>query len=278
MPRKHFGAFQRKMTAGVAVLLLFSLAIIVSQRTPQQPSDTTARSIQAQTARPDMQGRIAIIIDDAGYNLKTCDYLRDIEEPITISILPNLAYSKSIAHCAHSYGKEVFLHLPLESHQKAEGYPPGYVIKNDMGSSEIALRLDSALKSVPFVVGVNNHMGSRATEDREIMHLIFEELKRRDLFFVDSLVTDHSVCEQTAKEMNLPFAQRDVFLDNKDERVYIEGQIQELLVEAREKGYAVGIGHARDLTFQILKEQLPLLEKEGFAIVEVKDILKQPVQ
>ncbi|MDP2654513.1 MAG: divergent polysaccharide deacetylase family protein [Candidatus Omnitrophota bacterium] len=218
-------------------------------------------------------GKIAIIIDDSGYNIRDCDHLRETAGPVTISILPNLEYSTKISECAAGAGKGVMLHLPMEAHHDEESYPRGYIIKTTMSAKDAVDRFHEALRSVPDAEGINNHTGSKATENQRLMSIIFTELKNNGLFFVDSRVTSKSVCPQLARKMRLPFAGRDVFLDNLNNRVYIEQQFRELAEKARKNGRAIGICHARELTWDILKEQIPKLQAEGFEIILAKDLV-----
>ncbi len=227
-------------------------------------------------ARTPVQGagaKIAIIIDDWGYNESHCQYLSQIQGPVTVSILPNLAHSVDVAECAYQNKKEVMLHLPLEPHHNLEKYPEGYIIRTSMSRAKVRELLKQALKGVPHAVGINNHMGSKATEDRRLMSIIFEELKKNNLFFVDSFVTNASVCAKLAKEMKIPFTQRDIFLDNRNDRPSIEKQFAQLARVAQARGYAVGIGHDRTLTLQIIKEQTETLRQDGFEIVTINRLI-----
>ena len=218
---------------------------------------------------------IAVIIDDCGYNLLPCKFAPSIPASISFSILPDLQHSTKVAECVHANNKEVMLHLPLEPHEILEKYPKEYLIKTTMTQGKIESILRKNLNTIPYLSGVNNHTGSKATEDRRTMSVIFSVLKERGLFFVDSLVTDHSVCNTLAQDMHLPFTARDTFLDNENEREYIEGQFAHLADQAKRRGYALAIGHARSLTLQIVKEQIEKLEKEGFRFVTVRELINQ---
>ena len=219
-------------------------------------------------------GRIAIILDDWGYHLESCDALKNIHAPVAVAVLPGLEHSGDIARCAHETNNAVMLHLPLEPHQYLEHYPRNYIITTSMPQQRVERMLEKNLEGIPFVEGVNNHMGSKATEDRHLMSIIFARLKEKNLFFVDSLVTSHSICRGLAREMHIDFARRDIFLDNKNERRYIENQFAQLSKEAKQKGYAIAIGHDRPLTLEIVKEQTEALQKQGFKIVRIKDLLR----
>lgn len=218
------------------------------------------------------RGKIAIIVDDSGYNIRDCNHLSQIDEPLTISILPGVDHSRDIARCAHTYQKEVMLHLPLEAYETLDRYPKDYIINTDMPKGLIIDRLEESLKTVPYADGINNHMGSKATENIRLMTILFSQLLGKNLFFVDSRVTSKTVGPKLAREKGLPFTQRDVFLDNVNERPDIEAQFRELARIAEENGSAIGIGHTRELTWKIIKEQLPKLTREGFEIVPVRTI------
>ena len=244
----------------------------VAAVTKPRPAKPAVLLIHRETPKP-LQGRIVIIVDDCGYNLRPCEFSAKIKSPVTFSVLPSLQHSTEVAECVHGNNKEVMLHLPLEPHNNDDVYPENYLIKTSMSEAKIQGIIRKSLKSVPYASGVNNHMGSKATENTKIMTAIFNELKKRNLFFIDSLVTNNSVCQTVAKSMELPFGKRDIFLDNQNARESIEHQFELLTQEAKEKGYAVAIGHDRHLTLQIIEEQTGLLEKEGFKIISVKDLL-----
>lgn len=219
------------------------------------------------------KGKIAIIIDDNGYSEKDCDQVEGIPQPFTIAILPAQKFSRYMAYCAHDQNKGIMLHMPMEPHVNNDRYPKNYIIRTDMPDELIRSRLSDSLEDIPYAQGVNNHMGSKATEDRRLMSIVLEEMKAKNLFFIDSLVTTKSMCPEIARAHHVPFDQRNVFLDNVNTRKYIEGQFQELAQKARENGKAIGIGHARPLTWKILKEQLTKLENEGYEILTIKDLL-----
>lgn len=258
--------------------------------TARPPAVSPAASLQPEEKKPALatgalplkpsvpghSGRIVIIVDDSGYNLQDCDYLREIAAPITVSILPELKYSKAIDTCAHNYGKEIMLHLPLEPYENEEKYPDNYIIKTTMSARQIVERFYQAMKTVPHCAGINNHMGSKATENLRLMSIIFTELKSNSLFFVDSKVTPKSICRRVAGLKGVAFSERDVFLDNENNRTYIEGQFQEVARRARQRGHAVAIGHARSLTWEIIKEQSERLTQQGFEFVTVKQLLNKP--
>jgi polysaccharide deacetylase 2 family uncharacterized protein YibQ len=141
-----------------------------------------------------------------------------------------------------------------------------------MGEKEIVSIMDNDLKSVQYAKGVNNHMGSKATSDQRTMEIVFKQLKKRGFFFLDSFVTLDSVCLSLAHKMNLAILKRDVFLDNKAERSYIVKQINKLKDISKARGYAIGIGHDRKLTLEVLSEVMPELQNEGYKFVYLSEL------
>ncbi len=217
--------------------------------------------------------RVAIVIDDLGYNRNNLSLIYGIKEPLTLAILPNLPYTEGIVQEAREKGCEIILHLPLESSR--ENAPmEASTIRIGMKKSEVLERLRSAINDVPTLRGVSNHMGSRITADKGVMGIIFSELKKKKLYFLDTLVTDKSVCSQAAKEAGVKFAKRNVYLDNISDAEYIRNQFRLLMKKTKKTGFAIGVGHDRPLTIEVLAEEMPIAEKEGIKFVFVSEMVK----
>ncbi len=199
-------------------------------------------------------GKLVIIIDDLGESLEFANRLSELDFPVTFSILPYLQETKKVADFAWKNGYEVMLHMPMEPLDYHRGVNPGpgamYV---DMRAEEIEHLLAHSLKQIPMAVGVNNHMGSRFTQDYDKMKVVFEELRKRDLFFLDSVTTPKSVAPALAEEMGLDFMQRNVFLDNVRHKEAIIYQLKKAENLALRYGHAVAIGHPYPETLQALK-------------------------
>lgn len=222
------------------------------------------------------KARVAIIIDDLGMGGRVTRELLAIDRPLNFSILPFLPHSQDTAKEARKRGFLVMLHLPMEP----KGYPardkdPGKgAILMNTPRKEIAKIIAQDLSGIPYVQGANNHTGSRLTEDKEMMNLILKELKKRNLFFIDSKTSDESVAYREARKLGLKCGERDVFLDNVIDLDYIKGQIRLLARIALEEGQAIGIGHAHSLTVQAIKETIPELENQGIEFVLVSELLE----
>ena len=234
---------------------------------PVKKEPVVSRTIPSGTAV------LALVIDDWGYSTKNCQYLKDIKSPVTVAVLPDLPHSEDVMKCAHDAGKEVMLHLPMEPHDNPDKYPEDYLLKTSMSPIKIDSLLTKILDKMPLVDGVNNHMGSKATEDKRLITTVFKQLKYRGLFFVDSRVTNKSVCAPLAKQMEIPFAARDIFLDNVNERGAIESQLAAAVRIAKKRGKALAIGHDRSLTLQVIQNKLPWLKSQGVELVPVKEYI-----
>ncbi|MCX5656671.1 MAG: divergent polysaccharide deacetylase family protein, partial [Candidatus Omnitrophica bacterium] len=234
------------------------------------------RSIKKEVKPPPVfkKGKVAIVIDDFGYNLNEIDAWVKFAKPITFSILPNLSYSSRIDNLAATNGKEVILHLPMEPQEQEKQPQESFTITDRMARKDMLNILNKDIISLPHVKGASNHQGSKSTEDTSLMHNIFAELKKRNFFFLDSLVTNKSVCYDLASKMGIKFAQRDIFLDNINEVDRIVTQLDKLADLAQEKGYAIGVGHNRPKTLLALKEAVVLLESRGIEFVYLSELVK----
>ena len=206
--------------------------------------------------------RVAIIIDDLGYQRKLADAFLGLDAVLTFSLLPHSPFQEYIANFAHEKGAEVMLHLPMEPHE----YPaidggPGMLLTG-MEPDQLIDQLIEDLDAFPHIKGVNNHMGSRMTERSDQMRQIFTILKKRNLFFIDSLTTSQSVSRPSARLFQIPFGQRDVFIDHFQEPDFIRKQIALLIRIAKARGQAIGIAHPHQMTHDILLEMLPKIKKE----------------
>lgn len=199
------------------------------------------------------KGRVGIIIDDVGRSTRLNRILEGIDLPLNISIIPRQSKSRDMSLVGMQKCWDVLLHLPMEPKEKS--WIDSTFIKVAMDDKEIEKIVDGYLQDLPYVNGVNNHMGSLATTDERVMGIVFSIIKNRGIYFIDSLTTSDSVGEKVSREIGLKrFAKRDIFLDNIDDRDYIESQIDKLIEVSIKKGFAIGIGHLRENTLLAIKE------------------------
>jgi polysaccharide deacetylase 2 family uncharacterized protein YibQ len=222
-------------------------------------------------AQPDV--RIAIIIDDLGNSLRRGQQAVELPGALTYAVLPQLPYSREIAQRAHRRGKEIMLHLPMQTSDGRSLGPGG--LHAGMGREEFARAVRASLAAVPHVSGVNNHMGSLLTRQPTAMRWLMQELQCfYDLYFVDSRTDMRTVAGAFARDAGLAHAQRDVFLDNQQSRDYVRGQLRRLISQAHSNGSAIGIAHPYPETLAVLAEELPALADRGVQLVPVSRLVE----
>jgi len=225
---------------------------------------------QAGAERPP---RIVIIIDDLGYQLDGGRRALRLPGPVAYAILPGAPRARQLAEIAHSRGKEVLLHLPLEAAGHSGPVEPGSITL-DMSHARFRAAFAKAIDSVPFAVGVNSHRGSLLTRHPGHMRWLMEEIRERDeLFFVDSYTTHQSVALQIAAETGVAATRRDVFLDHEYSPEAIEREFVRLKSLARRNGAAVAVGHPYPETLEVLERELPKLRDEGIDLISISDLL-----
>ncbi len=227
--------------------------------------------------RPGPKPKLALVLDDFGYSNKNFDLLKSMDVPLTLAVLPGVRYSNEACSVVVHSNMEVILHLPMEPMRENAPIEKDTILV-DMDDAAIKSILEKSLNSVPGVRGVSNHMGSKATGDARVMKVVFGELKRRDMFFLDSMTTSDSVCEAIASEMDVPYVKRDIFIDNVQKKDAIIKQIGKAVKIAREKGEAVAIGHDRKLTVEALKLIVPYIQKRGVQLVALSELLEKELE
>jgi polysaccharide deacetylase 2 family uncharacterized protein YibQ len=206
--------------------------------------------------------RIALIIDDLGYDRDLAISFFQLDLPLTFSVLPIAPHTEAIVQEANIRGRELMLHLPMEPKDYPSFNPgPGALLTN-MDEAEIRRTIEAHLSRVTGIRGVNHHMGSYFTERSDKMGIVLRELKKRNLFYIDSRTTKDTVALEMAKKMGLPSARRHVFLDNELSPKRIRFQMERLLGMARRSGTAIGIAHPHAETLQVLKEYQHRLESD----------------
>jgi len=215
---------------------------------------------------------IAIIIDDMGNKYQRGDHMLQLPGEITYSFLPRTPFAQKLANLAHTRGKEVMLHMPMQPYSNLKLGPGGLTLNLDQQT--FIQRLEENLNSVPYIVGVNNHMGSRLTQDKNAMNLVMKSIKhRKNLYFVDSRTTRESVAQLSAKEHNIPTARRDIFLDNDENVQAIRQQFQKLIRRAKKRGHATAIGHPYKETLQVLREELAKLPARQIQLISMSKMI-----
>jgi polysaccharide deacetylase 2 family uncharacterized protein YibQ len=238
---------------------------------PLAPRDA-ARAPGLRTTNPGSP-RLAIIIDDLGYDRSAADAVLALGFPLTVSVLPHLPLSSELAEEAQRRGDQVMLHLPMEA--EADGAKPEDIeLRVGMNASQVDATLAGMLETVPYAAGVNNHQGSRATADPALMQALMPALRRRGLFFVDSRTDAKTVAYDMAERAGVPAGARKVFLDDTPSRDAILKQLALAVRDAQRDGFTIAIGHPRPATIAALAEGVPPLEARGIHLVFASELVR----
>ena len=218
-------------------------------------------------AAPANKAYMSIIIDDLGQSTERDSRTLALPGPVTMAIMPDTPHASDFARQAHKAGKTVILHMPMDPATGPYAWHPGIAIE------ELARRLETALAKVPYAAGINNHMGSRMTAQREPMARLMGELQQRHLFFVDSRTSAATVAAAEAQRISLAHVSRDVFLDDVRTTEAISGQLQLGIALARKQGSAVLIGHPYPQTLEVLERALPQLKGQGIELIKLSQMI-----
>jgi len=220
--------------------------------------------------------RVVIIMDDLGRDLQRVRQLLEIDLPVTLSILPNTRHAAEVATLAHRHKREVMIHIPMEPLAYPDTSPGDNALLVKLSNGEIRKRFYSYLEKIPYAVGGNNHMGSRFTADAEKMRPVLEVMRGEGLFFIDSRTTGLSVAAAEARDIGVPVASRDMFLDNDRDVDRISLQIRKLALLAARRGSAIGICHPYPQTLEALRREQGFLRDRGVQVVPASALVQRP--
>lgn len=228
------------------------------------------------TAPASTNKKLAVVIDDLGNGLSATEDILELPIPLTAAVMPFLKTTKRDAEWAHSNGKAVIVHLPMEpmrAHSRSLG--PG-AITVDLYDEEIRRRVEAAIDDVPFAEGINNHMGSKATGNKRVMRIVLEVCKERGMLFLDSKTNYHSVAGQIAHELGVKYVENQLFLDDVASIAHVRKQVGELKKRLEKQESCVVIGHVGrpgKQTSQVLRSSIPELERQA-RFVTVRELAR----
>lgn len=278
--------------AVIGAAILLAAIVLVLERVPSPQGERADRDLSAGRGAdggkaerapapglPEKRGegrKIAIIIDDIGYDRQALRALVELPVPIAFAVLPFTPHGAEAARELHAAGRELLLHLPMEPHSYPADNPGKGALLTGMTPGEIGRQIAAALAEVPHAAGINNHMGSRFMEDEAAMAVVMEELARRNLFFVDSLTTPASRGRERAAQAGVRFAVRSAFIDHPPH----DGAVFERLTRLPRRGRGgtaplLLIGHPRAETVRALQAAQPLWRSQGTEVISVAAYLAQ---
>ncbi|MGQ9622392.1 MAG: divergent polysaccharide deacetylase family protein [Candidatus Caldatribacteriaceae bacterium] len=197
---------------------------------------------------------VAIVIDDIGYDHSMAEKFLALPVKLNVAIFPHLPQAPSLARLAKAQGKEVLIHLPMEAVDPQENSGEYFLLRHDASESTARHMLEEALRRLPQARGFNNHKGSLATQNDQLMRWCALFLREKGLYFLDSLTTSRSSAYRVMRESGVPALQRDVFLDGEPSVGYVLARLYETCVLARKRGFAVAIGHPKEATYEALRQ------------------------
>ncbi len=224
---------------------------------------------------PGNRPMIAVVLDDLGLNRPGTRRAIELPGPLTLAFMTYAEGLRRMAADARAAGHELMLHVPMEPRDPS--YDPGpNVLLTGLPEDELVRRIEWGLGRFDGFIGINNHMGSRFTASSRGMAYVMRALRKRGLLFLDSVTAPASVGTAMARRAGIPYAQRDVFLDNEwNDRAAIRRQLARLEAVARRHGSAIGIGHPHRATLKVLARWLPRVRARGFVIAPLSAIVRQ---
>jgi len=261
----------------LTIVIVLLLIIIKRMSEPSDDSETVKKEaindFSHRTVPSGILGEIALIIDDFGYrNDDISDGFLYLDAKLTCAVIPGHAHSSSFGKKAIRQGHEVIIHMPMENIGENRGEEE-FVLQVGMDPDKIKNRVQKAFYQIPEAIGMNNHQGSKATADSLVMNSVASVLKEQNKFFIDSRTTSKTVAESIMNNWKVPVARRNVFLDNDSDEEKIEKQLLSLVEIAKRDGFAIGIGHVKQSTLNVLRKQIPELKKKGFKFEFVSNML-----
>lgn len=235
-------------------------------------------SEQSERVSGEKRGELAILIDDFGYCGEGTEEMLDLPIPFTAAVMPFSKCSEADAEAVRQAGKEIFIHMPMESLTGKKEWVGDKGVFRDMTEREIQDRVKEAFAILPDAAGMNNHMGSAIMEDERSLSAVMEVLQEKNVLFVDSVTTAKSLGRKIAGEKGVSFLARDVFLDSTDSVEVVKANLRKAAEVALEKGYALAIGHVGPeggkITAEAIHSLIPELEAAGITFVTVSDLAK----
>lgn len=234
---------------------------------------------EAEPQRPEHRPRkkLAVIIDDLGNNMEGTEEILSMPVKLTVAVMPFLPTTQQDAKRAHERGYDVLLHLPMEPKQgRPEWLGPGAILTR-MADDEVRKKVEEAIDNVPFAVGINNHMGSKATADERIMSIVLDVCKERGLFFVDSKTNYRSVVGKLCEQKGMPQVNNHIFLDDVASTEHISKQMVKVADWLKNHEYCVTIGHVGTKgkkTASVLKRSIDSIQQEA-DFVGVSDLARE---
>lgn len=237
-----------------------------------RPPQIENRVEPAAGASTGQRPRIALVIDDVGLDVAAAQRTASLNAPVTMAVLPYADASRDIAGLVREAGHDLLLHMPMEPLGLAD--PGPHALRVDQTAEELQLRVRWAFARVPGAIGMNNHMGSRITQDVNAMRPVLEVVSEEAGLFLDSMTTAESRGAAVARGLGLTALERDIFLDHAIDTAAISARLDDVEALAQLRGWAIAIGHPHDATLDALEEWIGEAEAQGFEFVTLSELAR----
>lgn len=245
---------------------------------PAAPVDSSGQATWLKNsvafAVPPGRPMIAVVLDDVGVARGHAELAIDLPAVVTLSFMTYADGVADMAARAHARGHELMLHVPMEP-LDGKVDPGPHALMVNAPDSELLTRLNWGLSRFPGYIGINNHMGSRFTQDEHGMRVVLGELKRRNLLFLDSRTIGTTIGDRLAARMGVAHVIRDVFLDDEMDGSAVLKQLAQAEKIAAATGQAIAIGHPHPATVAAIRAWIPQAEARGFVIVPLSAVAKR---
>lgn len=272
----------KKFTCLFCSIVFYMLTYSISLSFPKAVFCFGENIPQATGNKTSFKPMIALVIDDfGGEDRHGVDEMLALKCPLTCAIMPALKFSVHDATLAHRFGHEVILHMPMESlgNLPWDWYGPIFIGNGD-DPEIVNFKIKESLKTVPYAVGMNIHIGTGVSTNKKLISAILQTTREEKIYFLDSRTTINSVCNEVAKENNFSIFSRDIFLEIVGHKSYslVTERIQEAVEIAKNQGYAIVIGHVGPVggttTVRGIADSLGYIQSQGVEIVPLSQISK----
>ena len=277
MRRKYVLIFRRKLVHKIVFILgivILALTILNNHRIIGLVKPIFMMSDDLEEKKTD--AKLAIIIDDFGSSRDGVKEMMSIDRHLTFAVIPFLDYSEKDAVAAYEKGYEVIAHLPLEPVKGKRSWLGPMPILSGMEYDKVRGIVKESIDNIPYARGANIHMGSKASSEEIIMTAILDEIKERNLYFVDSLTASKPVSKKIAQNIGVVCFNRDVFLDGQQPKSFVKERLRKAGDIALKCGAAVAIGHVGieggRVTAQAITEMLPEFDEKNIRLVFISEL------
>lgn len=219
--------------------------------------------------------KVVIIIDDVANTKQLSDIvaIQSAGLKLTPSIFPvaqgNTKMLESVANLDF-----FMVHLPLEALAYKDELDTISIYDS---KDRIYQKIANIKRILPNTLYINNHTGSKFTEQRGNMEMLLSVLDSHNISFVDSRTTPNTTLPSIANAQNRLILSRDIFIDNNLDSASLNAQIKEGVKIARDRGYAILIAHPHKETLSALKraQNGALKEVDVIYLNELDSLLKK---